>query len=98
MKARTATSNLAAISLLAIFFLAGGLMPAQVLATTYYVSQSSGKDSNDGKSPATAWKTLAKASQAYSPGDSILLKCGDAWNEPDPRFSLPNAPHRIQSP
>ncbi len=81
MKVRTATSNLAAIRLLAAVFFAVGLMPVQVLAATYYVSQSSGKDSNDGKSPATAWKTLAKASQTYAPGDSILLKCGDAWNE-----------------
>jgi hypothetical protein len=49
-------------------------------AATYYVSQSSGHDASDGQSPATAWKTLAKASQvSYLPGDRILLKCGDTW-------------------
>ena len=58
-----------------------GVSPARA-TTTYYVSQSSGSDNGDGQSPATAWKTLARASAAeYAPGDSILLKCGDAWNE-----------------
>jgi hypothetical protein len=58
------------------------LAPATWAATTYYISHSSGNDSGDGKSPATAWKTLARASQpTYSPGDHILLKCGDTWDE-----------------
>lgn len=49
-------------------------------AADYYVSQSSGSDAADGKSEATAWKTLAKASErTYGPGDKILLKCGDTW-------------------
>lgn len=59
-------------------------------AATYYVSQSSGDDASDGKSPATAWKTLAKASQpTYARGDKILLKCGDTWqnDELHPRGS-----------
>ncbi|MFZ9936333.1 MAG: hypothetical protein ACO3JG_04670 [Luteolibacter sp.] len=44
-------------------------------AATCYVSQSSGSDASDGKSPATAWKTLARASATtYAPGDKILLK------------------------
>jgi len=56
------------------------LIPAVWAATTYYVSTSSGNDSNDGKSETAAWKTLARASQpAYAPGDKILLKCGDTW-------------------
>ena len=59
-----------------------GLAPAAWAATTCYVSQSSGNDTHDGKSPATAWKTLAKASErTNSPGDSILLKRGDTWDE-----------------
>ncbi|HEY5583688.1 MAG TPA: RICIN domain-containing protein [Ruminiclostridium sp.] len=49
--------------------------------TTYYVSSSAGNDSNNGTSSSTPWKTLAKASQAYVAGDSLLLKCGDTWNE-----------------
>ncbi len=56
-------------------------------ATTYYASNSSGNDQYDGLSPKWngshgPWKTLAKASQTtYQPGDQLLLKCGDAWNE-----------------
>ena len=62
-----------------ILAIAGTPMAADA-AATYYVSQSSGDDVGDGKSPATAWKTLARASEAtYAPGDKILLKCGDTW-------------------
>ena len=62
----------------AVFNSVTGVISAQA-ATTYYISQSSGKDNNDGKSPATAWQTLARASTNYSAGDRILLKCGDTW-------------------
>ena len=52
-----------------------------VQAVTYYVSQSSGNDSWTGQAD-KPWKTLARASKnKYAPGDSILLKCGDTWNE-----------------
>jgi len=52
----------------------------------FYVSQSSGNDSWSGEvaSPEGTrgpWKTLARASVEYIPGDRILLKCGDTWNE-----------------
>jgi hypothetical protein len=51
-------------------------------ATTYYVSASSGNDGNSGTSSATAWQTVAKVnSQTFAPGDSILFRRGDAWNE-----------------
>lgn len=66
------------------WLLAGMLLacaPTTALATTYYVSQSSGSDDGGGESPATAWKTLSKASREYRAGDSLLLKCGDIWNE-----------------
>ncbi|MFT4546822.1 MAG: sulfatase modifying factor 1 [Verrucomicrobiales bacterium] len=54
--------------------------------TTYYVSASQGNDkwSGDSESPdgtAGPWKTLARASIEYQPGDTILLKSGDTWNE-----------------
>ena len=65
-------------------FVAGFLMTCHLttgLAATYYISQSSGSDAGDGTSPATAWKTLSKASREYTAGDKILLKCGDTWNE-----------------
>ncbi|HEY5585244.1 MAG TPA: RICIN domain-containing protein [Ruminiclostridium sp.] len=50
--------------------------------TVYYISQSAGNDNNNGTSMSTPWKTLAKVgSMSYGPGDQILLKCGDTWNE-----------------
>jgi hypothetical protein len=50
-------------------------------AATYHVSQSTGDDNSPGLSPAQAWKTLKQASRTYQPGDRILLKSGDSWNE-----------------
>ena len=65
--------------------LALGAAPAR--ATTYYVSRSSGDDgwngqaSSRGAGGAGPWKTLARASTDFAPGDRLLLQCGDAWNE-----------------
>jgi len=51
-------------------------------AATYYVSSSSGSDANSGTSSAAAWQTVAKINgQTFLPGDSILFKRGDVWNE-----------------
>ena len=51
-------------------------------ATTYYVSSSQGNDANSGTSALTAWQTLAHMNaQTFLPGDSILLRRGDVWNE-----------------
>ena len=49
---------------------------------TYYVDAENGDDNNDGTSPETAWKTLAKASsiRQLKAGGSILLKAGCVWN------------------
>lgn len=49
---------------------------------TYYVDAENGDDNNDGTSPETAWKTLAKASsiRQLKEGGSILLKAGSVWN------------------
>lgn len=59
----------------------------QPRATTYYVSNSTGNDSNPG-TEASPWKTIAKANSvlaalASTPtgGLAILFKCGDEWNE-----------------
>ena len=49
---------------------------------TYYVDSQSGNDGHDGKSPSTAWKTLAKVSSVtFQPREQILLKAGAIWNE-----------------
>jgi len=51
-------------------------------ATTYYVSSSSGSDTNTGTSANAAWATIAYVNaQSFQAGDSILFKRGDVWNE-----------------
>lgn len=50
-------------------------------AATFYVS-ASGNDANDGRSEATAWQTLARASTgtaAMVAGDSLLFRRGDTF-------------------
>jgi len=50
--------------------------------TTYYVSSSLGNDANNGTSTATPWRTIGNVNgQTFQPGDSILLRRGDVWNE-----------------
>ncbi len=51
-------------------------------ATNYYVSNSAGNDSSDGKTQATAWKTISKVnSKTFVTGDSVFLMRGDLWRE-----------------
>jgi len=51
-------------------------------AATFYVDATNGIDTNDGLSPATAWKTVAKVNgSTFSAGDQILFKRGQVWNE-----------------
>ena len=65
--------------MLAIFALFSSAFLTQA-AATYYVSQSTGNDANDGTH--APWKTLTKASQiTFTEGDQLLLKCGDTWTE-----------------
>ena len=84
MQAGNSIRKSSIVSVVAAACLILGAKPAK--ATTYYVSQSSGNDSWTGQaaSPSGAagpWKTLKRASTKYAPGDRILLKCGDTWNE-----------------
>jgi parallel beta-helix repeat protein len=62
-----------------------GTLPLKVSAAdtndghTYYVSND-GNDGLAGTSPETAWKSLDKVNaQTFSPGDQILFKRGDKW-------------------
>lgn len=49
--------------------------------TTYYIA-AAGNDSHDGKSPATAWATIAKVNSAtLHPGDAVLFNGGDTFND-----------------
>ncbi len=51
------------------------------LGAEYYVSNA-GSDDADGRSPQTAWRTLAYVSaQSFEPGDIIRLRRGDVWRE-----------------
>ncbi|MCD9020673.1 right-handed parallel beta-helix repeat-containing protein [Cohnella silvisoli] len=69
---------------------------AYASGTVYYVSSSSGSDSNNGTSPSTPWKTLANVgSKSYMPGDQILLKSGDSWNE---QLSISNSSGTAANP
>jgi len=48
----------------------------------YYISSSAGNDSNNGLSPGTPWKTIAKVnSTGFKPGDTIMFNRGDIWRE-----------------
>lgn len=50
--------------------------------TTYYVSSSSGNDASSGTSLNAPWQTIGHVNaQSFNPGDSILFKRGDTWNE-----------------
>jgi len=61
-----------------ILALSGGFASA----TTYYVSSSTGSDSNSGTASTSPWRTIAYVNaQTFQPGDSILFRRGDVWNE-----------------
>ncbi len=52
----------------------------EVSGTKYYVSAETGNDSNDGKSPETAWKTITKLNNvSLKKGDGVFFKRGDIY-------------------
>ncbi len=55
---------------------------APVWPATYYVDQLWGDDSNSGAAPGLAWQSLRRVSQfGLKPGDYVLLRRGEVWNE-----------------
>jgi len=71
--------NLVIIVLTAL--LLGACSKTEVPGQTYYINNLAGDDNNDGLKPATAWKTLEKASkEIYKPGDKLLLCNGCTFN------------------
>ena len=57
------------------------LNSTEAVAAVYYVSNA-GSDNNDGKSPQTSWRTIARVNAGpFVPGDTILFKRGDCWRE-----------------
>src|SRR5690554_3348128 len=56
------------------------LVAGVIYGETYYVSSSTGSDSNSGTSESSPWKTLNKINSFnFYPGDKILFKKGDSW-------------------
>jgi len=63
-------------SILLVF---GLLIPMTVFSTNYYVSES-GNDSNSGKNPKKAFKTMDRLNQlTLKPGDKVLFRKGDVF-------------------
>lgn len=60
--------------------LAAGIL-ASTAARTLYVT-TAGKDTNDGLSEATAWRTLVYASAHVQPGDLVYVRAGAYGNDP----------------
>jgi hypothetical protein len=49
-------------------------------AASFYLDCEAGRDSNDGRSPSSAWRTIGRANlQIYGPGDTISLKRNCLW-------------------
>jgi hypothetical protein len=49
---------------------------------TYYVDKTTGNDSDSGLTEALAWETIAKVNaSSFSPGDNVLFRRGETWNE-----------------
>ena len=62
-----------------LFLFLSLLLPAPLLAFTYYVSNA-GNDANTGTSPMQAWRTTARVSAArFQPGDRVLLAGGQVF-------------------
>ena len=67
-----------------VVFIFVALMAASAqAAVVYYIDATGGSDSNNGLSPSSPWKTINKINKTsfFLPGDSILLKRGESWNE-----------------
>ena len=65
----------------AFLFLTFLLLTVTASATTYYLSSSSGNDSNSGTDPSSAWQSIDKLNSFYNlrPGDNVLFKRGDTF-------------------
>lgn len=63
------------------------------LGATYYVNNRSGSDAHDGRSPAQAFATIARAIQSARTSDTIsLANTGTAYREPIPLTRLGGTP------
>lgn len=53
----------------------------KLIGEKYFIDATGGSDSDDGRSPGTAWQTIAKVnSESFNAGDRILFKRGETWS------------------
>ena len=68
-----------------ILFISLGIIvsiASQVIAATYFVDATNGKDAYDGLSPEKAWKTIRKVKgTTFEPGDEIRFKRGEVFSD-----------------
>jgi hypothetical protein len=83
----TRNKNLLRLTLFLIILAVHGHLSAKVdnkntLTVVFYVDSTNGRDSDDGLSVKTAWKTIGKLnSYNFFPGSIILFKRGEVWRE-----------------
>jgi hypothetical protein len=71
---------MAKIKILLVFLLVS--ITSQIYGATYYIDALNGKDSNNGISATTPWRTISKVNSfTFKPGDVILFAKGRVWNE-----------------
>ena len=73
---RTGIARAAACACLAV-----GMVQAACMAAEYYADPVRGDDSNDGRSAASAFKTLARATKGLRAGDVLNLAAGALFDE-----------------
>lgn len=60
----------------------GGAGGSDLTGTCYVVDSVNGNDSNNGLTPATAWKTIAKVNNSVTAkGSDVCFMAGSQWNE-----------------
>ena len=63
-------------------FLITSAISSVTWAAIYYIDATMGNNQNNGLSPSTAWEYISKInSSIFNPGDTILFKRGNIWNE-----------------
>jgi len=75
---KTSISNFLSGILLLLMIITGC---TNTINSVRYLDATNGNDSQDGKTPETAWKSLEKInSEEFGPGATILFKSGEEWS------------------
>jgi len=82
MRPTIVRSNSGRIKVLPVLAVIWALLAACLIEQGKYYVSNTGSDLNDGKTPATAWKTISKVnSTSFEPGNKIYFKRGHTWRE-----------------